>query len=896
MYSIDKSYGLEFRDNSGHQIKIKDKILEELENDDLSSFPEGTVLSDDPIENYAYNLDFKDGSQLKIFKIPVNCQFLGSNETIKLYSYEHLKKILEPLNYKSPFYFSNLLYKNMYLDINKIEETHFHAEVSIEIKDMLDDYSEKIKTIFEKLTKIYKTNEITYEYICPKYNTYFPNFYINLSDKFNYIYSNNRKQLEEKIRLFLEKKDCNLYPVCGPHGTGKTITSLIIHKTLYRKGIKGIYLNFKFYNNSNINWDTKLEVLAYECFYIINNEDELLDLYSKFIKLNHIYDIILEIQKYIENKNNIYMIIDQYQKKYNINNILEKLKNIKIFLLSSINDYDVKENLIITYEEELQQRFLLKNKINNKKNDSKIIIKYNYLENLVDTKYYEQTKYKNMIRNKINLYEKDENKIENEIKSIYNILKKFNFIPKYFFGFINYYDSIFDLIFNEYSNIVKKLDQFISLKIIDFSVIKDLMNNNYLKEKDSEGTKTLIKERFINYLKFIPLKYISFTKNNNNEYYFYYSFSLFKTILDDFINFFNAKNTFFSSKDGGELGIAFEKIVKMELRAFNHLNIDGYFSVNTLTKMELSQNYKAINQNYFKSKQNILICQENNKGEDYDFGIFKPKSKELLLIQAKYIINNDTVEFGKSYYEKSATRAKNSFKEITKETCENVHLIFMSSFKYNYNNRLRKQKILKNKRINCIFYNVTKNYFSENFRDLIQQIECNDSNMVLPKSDKFTEQELLENSDMKDEEKFIEKEEEEEEEDEEIMMPKLSIIKNVDLEKLHSQIISHISNKIKNNKVKALGKFTKIQFYKTNNYVQLNKSEYAILFSLTKDADFDSKKQLGLLYSEEKKKYYYNLKKKKQYNKFHDLIENFPIGIYFAIGQKSNEIINNFLE
>ena len=97
-----------------------------------------------------------------------------------------------------------------------------------------------------------------------------------------------------------------------------------------------------------------------------------------------------------------------------------------------------------------------------------------------------------MIKNKIKTYEKDENKIENEFKSTYNILEKFNFIPKYFFGFINYYESIFDLVFNEYSNIIQKLEQFISLKIIDLPVIKELMDNNYLKEKDSKDTKALI--------------------------------------------------------------------------------------------------------------------------------------------------------------------------------------------------------------------------------------------------------------------------------------------------------------------------------------------------------------------------------------------------------------------
>jgi len=46
-----------------------------------------------------------------------------------------------------------------------------------------------------------------------------------------------------------------------------------------------------------------------------------------------------------------FLIIDQYQKKYNSNNILNLFSKYKIFLLSSINDTDVKNYLILTYQE-----------------------------------------------------------------------------------------------------------------------------------------------------------------------------------------------------------------------------------------------------------------------------------------------------------------------------------------------------------------------------------------------------------------------------------------------------------------------------------------------------------------------------------------------------------------
>ena len=111
------------------------------------------------------------------------------------------------------------------------------------------------------------------------------------------------------------------------------------------------------------------------------------------------------------------------------------------------------------------------------------------------------------------------------------------------------------------------------------------------------------------------------------SFFFYYSFPFFKTILDDFMDFINSKNKFLTSPDGGERGNAFKTILKMEFRGFKHINIDGYFKVNNLTKMDLTEDYKEINQNYFKLKNNILIGQDSKKGVDYDFGIFRPKNK-----------------------------------------------------------------------------------------------------------------------------------------------------------------------------------------------------------------------------------------------------------------------------
>ena len=66
-------------------------------------------------------------------------------------------------------------------------------------------------------------------------------------------------------------------------------------------------------------------------------------------------------------KNKFFLIIDQYQEKYDSINILDLFSEFKIFLLSSINDTDVKENLILTYQEKSLKKYKLIEKKKSKK-------------------------------------------------------------------------------------------------------------------------------------------------------------------------------------------------------------------------------------------------------------------------------------------------------------------------------------------------------------------------------------------------------------------------------------------------------------------------------------------------------------------------------------------------
>ena len=213
MYTIDKNYNLEFTYSSVKKLVIDDKIVDQLKNEKLISFPKETQLINDPDKINLFKVSFKEGEILEIFKFPVKCKFLPNNVITKIYSYKHLYLILEKLKYKNPFYYSSFYKRNIYLDIDKIEETYLDSEESVEINEFLDEkYKAKISAIYKELENLYakgKQNIYSIKQISPNFNCYLNNSIEsenNLNDDFDYIFSKNRMNLQRKIEDFLKNK------------------------------------------------------------------------------------------------------------------------------------------------------------------------------------------------------------------------------------------------------------------------------------------------------------------------------------------------------------------------------------------------------------------------------------------------------------------------------------------------------------------------------------------------------------------------------------------------------------------------------------------------------------------------------------------------------------------
>ena len=99
-----------------------------------------------------------------------------------------------------------------------------------------------------------------------------------------------------------------IFPICGPHNIGKTITALRIQKAWYLNGIKSLYLNIKYYFFEPLkDLNKKIDTLIKECFYFVENENQLIDLYNEFQKENSIEKIIMFLQKSLKCEQNIFL-------------------------------------------------------------------------------------------------------------------------------------------------------------------------------------------------------------------------------------------------------------------------------------------------------------------------------------------------------------------------------------------------------------------------------------------------------------------------------------------------------------------------------------------------------------------------------------------------------------
>ena len=252
---------------------------------------------------------------------------------------------------------------------------------------------------------------------------YYFNIRYDLQKKYEYILSNNRKELNRILERFLFKVTKNIIIIAGPKGIGKT-ASLIYFSFIPE--FRVFYFNLEVFNN-NMNKNIKIKELKiqltklfghytkYDTNKIKQSIEKYIENNDKIECLEFIYNIIKQFLNFSNEVgvNSFCFIIDQYslafdeKKEGNIKKIIELFNNnqsINLVLCPTINNIFAKSQIDYLFEKSLN----IKN------------------TNFIDIYYFQELISKEQILNNI---------INEETDEYINFIEEVGYLPKL------YYDS-----------------------------------------------------------------------------------------------------------------------------------------------------------------------------------------------------------------------------------------------------------------------------------------------------------------------------------------------------------------------------------------------------------------------------------------------------------------------
>ena len=802
---------------------------------DISKLYENGEFYEDNVEIYPdlkYEIDttsfilkfnYKD-NEFSLFMNGIKYNLYEKNVNGLFYSFTHLKMILDKYKYIKPIYRPKSINEFQTLENPETIE-NFNLLDEIIIKEKKDD-DKDIKDIYDMMNLkynnvyIYKKN-IELDLLSVNLQKYFShNININLSNKLTIYKSNMRLKIFSEVRKLLKSKD-KIFAICGPFGIGKSFTSLLLQKYLYFEKINSIYVNLS--NDEEIS--SLKKTLIKESFFLNLSKNQFTLLANKIFnyKINSIWDIVSLIDNYCnDEKINYLLILDQYKDRRDPKKNIFKLKVDHIFLLSSINDKDVKKNLVSQIEG---------------KND--FDFKYFYYINL-GINYY-------ILKNSGG-YDND----------IINCLKDFNYLPNTIFLLDNVYNgNLLDLYNQQYWFALKKISKF--FRTNNISYLSRIITSKKINDSKTINRQLISKDEFLNNINDIPLKYISYEQEPNKNYFaLYYAFDYAKYPLENEVNNYIAIERFNSKAEASLIGGEFENILKHKFLLDRPLfEIDSFIIVNEIIEMELSEEYRNLKSEYLKQKKCIFISQSNFFGKDYDFAILYPASETIILIQAKYKITSSNIHKKSEYSNlKSISTITNSISQKLGIDIKKIYLLYISSLEFNYRRKNEVLKILNSKMINCIFYSINDDYFSYDFENHLTIFLPTESMEIYPESNIYVEQFFIKRrrtnellfTIMKDERKLGY--------DNEFISNQYKKFRNY-LDK------TNIDNELK----KHLGNFESPFL---NNYrlmPNINFDNYLLFFKINPNKEIDFSTNIILTYEDNNNLVYYNIKSdKKLYN------------------------------
>ena len=780
------------------------------------------------------------GENLNIFTKGISFELDKQDVKGIFYSFEHIQAIINKYDYKYPI-FKNIE-KKIELTLNNIKNNPF---INFPLFVCERDNPSQLIEIYTKMKSTYNESNIfkkiiNLEILSQNYEKYLK---IEADNKDIPLFmSLPRFAFFSNVYKFLENKE-KIYAICGPFGIGKSFTALLLQKELFLKNFSSIYINLA--NNEDIK-SLKMTIIK-ELFFLGLEQTEFVS-ESQIIlneQCNDIWDIINKIDNYCLIKNIKYLLIlDQYHKDKDKNNFLSNLKTNKILLLSSINDEDVKDSLFPQEEKK-----------------DKLTFKYIYLKDF---------EMDDLIKDYLK---------ENSDNNVNECLMMFNYFPIYFFLMSRKFNwSILDFLNFQFWSVLNDLSKFYQKHSIKY--ISYLKNNKRILEKTSTYEIYENKNDFIKNIKDISLKYISYEITGEKAKLFY-SFDYVKFPLDLEIKY-NLSIERINANFGKIIkGGDFENILKYKfIIDKNSLNIDSFIYVNKIINMDLEGKYKLINKNDLIKKKCIFISQTDETGEDYDYALIYPESKEIILLQAKYKLTINNVQNVTYFSDNLKTGVIiNICRKKLGIVIDKISILYISCFEFNNKSCFR---ILNNKKVNCLFYKIKENTFTTNFKSIYFDIKSL-ATQVYPDVPEYVSQYYEKRK------KF-----------DEILLPLIKInqekikkneIKLSDLGQEYNDFKEYLQEKdIDDNLKNHLGKFyTKIS-QEEFIYPKLYFDFYLLFFQINSNKKIDYKKEIILVYEDNNTICYYNITNDKKDDKLSikDLIKKYS----YIIGFWKDDIVD----
>ena len=366
---IQLLYNMKFN-NFKCYLEVKDikTIFEGLDNVDVKYCK---IIEQIEYYEIVLNYDFRKINECRIFNLKkTEYKFTYNKKEYYCFLLDSMKEYLENLLKDTDFYFEVSYHpygRNKIQDIRQFMMTNytdFKIMISYQFEDV--DY----KTL--DYNSMYNDKSI----ITGKELNLKLGHYVYLTEdqhkEFRYYDTKERVNFYNKLNSIIKIR--NVIGICGPYGSGKTLT--LLRMIIRQSENKCFYVNLATVHRLPLGELKKL--LKYELIKLFNKQlifpdeypvdENLKEACNKSIQLindlkdKNIFEVLKGIVSYIKNLRNInaYFIIDQYSSKYDIdkNQIKDFLnssqnKNIYFIVCSSMNNSDVKSDLCECFNEQM---------------------------------------------------------------------------------------------------------------------------------------------------------------------------------------------------------------------------------------------------------------------------------------------------------------------------------------------------------------------------------------------------------------------------------------------------------------------------------------------------------------------------------------------------------------